>query len=317
MIIDLSAEATEYGQQALRAFEAAGGDRLVEQAEANPERRQRLVEPVFAELGAWELEPRQDADDLEAAAALCRSCGYWALAYPAAERLGRPADLDVDGLLVVPDRAPAAAVADLGMKWAAVSLDGVRSRAVPHESVGAPRADAFVTRLDLEPIDRNGHDDIALGLTLPCWTLLGMLDRALALTRAHVLVREQFGQPLARFQNVQFQLADAEVERSGVEALAKYALWSVQARRPEAVDDALALRMAAVEAAGSVFRVAHQLHGAIGFCDETSLSWLSRYSMPLRQLPFGLSATRDILTRRLGRHGLTGLFGGPQGGGPS
>jgi alkylation response protein AidB-like acyl-CoA dehydrogenase len=107
------------------------------------------------------------------------------------------------------------------------------------------------------------------------------------------------------------------VERSGVEALAKYALWSVQARRPEAVDDALALRMAAVEAAGSVFRVAHQLHGAIGFCDETSLSWLSRYSMPLRQLPFGLSATRDILTRRLGRHGLTGLFRGPQGGGPS
>ncbi len=41
-----------------------------------------------------------------------------------------------------------------------------------------------------------------------------------------------------------------------------------------------------------VFRVCHQLHGAVGFCDETTLSWLSRYSQPLRRLPLGLSATR-------------------------
>ena len=88
---------------------------------------------------------------------------------------------------------------------------------------------------------------------------------------------------------MQFQLTDAEVERSGVEMLAKYALWSIQSGRPDAIDDALALRMAAIEAAETVFRVAHQLHGAIGFCDETTLSWLSRYSQPLRRLPFGLS----------------------------
>ncbi len=67
--------------------------------------------------------------------------------------------------------------------------------------------------------------------------------------------------------------------------------------RPHAVDDALALRMAAIEAADVVFRVCHQLHGAVGFCDETTLSWLSRYSQPLRRLPFGLSATRDQLAR--------------------
>jgi alkylation response protein AidB-like acyl-CoA dehydrogenase len=147
-----------------------------------------------------------------------------------------------------------------------------------------------------------------LGLVLPCWTLLGMLDRAMALTRAYVLDREQFGQKLAGFQGVQFQLTDAEVERAGVEELAKYALWSIEADRPEALDDALALRLAAVEAADIVFRVCHQLHGAIGFCDETTLSWLSRASQPLRRLPLGLAATRDELTRHLGRHGLTGLF---------
>ena len=109
------------------------------------------------------------------------------------------------------------------------------------------------------------------------------------------------GRPLSAFQGVQFQLTDAEVERSGLEILAKYALWSVATARPEALDDALALRMSAIEAAEVVFRVCHQLHGAVGFCDETTLSWLSRYSQPLRRLPLGLSATRDLLTRPVGR----------------
>jgi alkylation response protein AidB-like acyl-CoA dehydrogenase len=135
-----------------------------------------------------------------------------------------------------------------------------------------------------------------------------MLDHAIDLARAHVLVREQFGHPLSTFQSVQFQLTDAEVERSGVEELAKYALWSAQEGNAEAVDDALALRLAALEAAGIVFGVGHQLFGAAGFCDEVPLSWLSRYSEPLRRLPLGVTATLEEMTRRLGRRGLTGLF---------
>ncbi len=165
-----------------------------------------------------------------------------------------------------------------------------------------------MTGLELSPLDVDGAKDVALALVLPCWTLLGMLDRALELTIAHVRLRQQFGQPLSAFQSVQFQLTDGEVERAGLEMLAKYTLWSVGEGRPEALDDALALRMAALEAAEVVFRVTHQLHGAVGFCDETTLSWLSRYSQPLRRLPLGLSATRDLLTSRIDRHGLVGLY---------
>ncbi|MFA1546245.1 acyl-CoA dehydrogenase family protein [Actinomadura chokoriensis] len=311
MNIELSAEATEYGREALRAIEAAGGDGLVRLAEREPGRREHLVAPVLAGLGAWDLDPRGDADELEAAAALCRSAGYRAVPYPVAERLSRPAGLDVDGLVVVADSRPAGAVAGLHLRWAAVTLGGRRSGAAARPPDAPPRTSAFVAELDLRPLDgddADGTGDVALGLVLPCWTLLGMLDRAIDLAREHVLVREQFGRTLSTFQGVQFQLTDAEVERSGVEMLARYALWSVQDGRDEALDDALALRLAAIEAADVVFRVAHQVHGAVGFCDEAALSWLSRYSRPLRRLPSGLSATRDHLTRRLGRRGLTGLF---------
>ncbi|OBI83330.1 acyl-CoA dehydrogenase family protein [Mycobacterium sp. E740] len=304
MILDLSDDAKEYGREALRAFEGAGGDRLVQQAELEPDTRESAVGPILSGLGAWDLDPRRDADGLEAAAALCRSAGYWALPYPVAERLAAPADLDTDGLLVVARNRPSAPIVGLQTRWTAVTLDGTRS-SVTGWGPGGP---GFVAELETTHVDDNGAVDIALGLVLPCWTLLGMLDRAIELTVAHVKLRKQFGQPLSAFQGVQFQLTDAEVERSGLDILAKYALWSIAAGRPEALNDALSLRMSALEAAEVVFRVCHQLHGAVGFCDETTLSWLSRYSQPLRRLPLGLSATRDELTRRAGSAGLTGIF---------
>jgi len=328
--IELSEEAAEYGRQARRALEAAGGDLLVQLAEQEPRRREAIVAPVLGELGAWDLDPRGGGAELEAAAALCRSAGYWAVAYPVAERLCRPvepvgpAGLDVDGLIVAADAVPAAAVAHLGLRWATVTLAGRRGLAVARPAEEPPRESAFVARLDVHPLDGecdgDGTRDAALGLVLPCWTLLGMLDRVLELTLAHVRTRKQFGQPLAAFQGVQFQLTEAEVERGGAEILATYALWSLAVSPADALDDALALRLAAVEAAEVVFRVAHQLHGAIGFCDETPLSWLSRYSQPLRRLPFGRSATRAALTEKLGRRGLysTGPYSaGPYSTGPS
>lgn len=304
MILELGADAEEYGRAALRAFEAAGGDELAVRADADPAVRQGLIEPILHGLGAFDLKPRADADELEAAAALCRSAGYWALPYPVAECLSVPADLATDGLIVVAEHAPAGAVAGLSKQWAAVTLDGVRSTATVQPTAGP----GLVAELTLTEIDTGGAGDVALGLVLGCWTLLGMLDRAMDLTTAHVQLREQFGQPLAKFQGVQFQLTDAEVERAGLDMLAKYALWSIATGRSDAVDDALALRSAALEAAEVVFRVCHQLHGAVGFCDETALSWLSRYSQPLRRLPWGLSATRERLVRRAGRIGLTGLY---------
>ena len=310
MNIDLCTEAEQYGSAALAAFANAGGDELVQAAEKDPFLRRPLVEPVLIGLGALELAPRESADELEAAAALCRSAGWWALPYPVAERLARPSAPAADGLIVVADTGAAGAVAGLDLNWMAADLSGRQCLASPLPYKELPRETQFVVDLALAPPESPPAPslDLALGLVLASWTLLGLLDRAMKLTRSYVTSREQFGQPLARFQGVQFQLTDAEVERAGVEELAKYTLWSIEEQSPEALHDALALRLASLEAAEVVFRICHQLHGAMGFCDESTLSWLSRYSRPLRQLPWGQSGTLDHLSRCVGRQGIAGLF---------
>lgn len=314
MNIELCDEAREFGRESLRAFRAADGDDLLYRAEADPARRADLVEPILTALGAWDLTPRDEPVELEAAAALCRSAGYFAVPYPVAERLARTPGSD--GLIVVDGPEPRGAIAALDGRWSGVTVAGERADITPREPDSPARSSMFVTRLNMRvlgPATPDGERDAALGLVLPCWTLLGMLDRAMDLAREHVLVREQFGRPLAEFQSVQFQLTDAEVERRGVEMLVRYALWSIQDRRPDALNDALAARLAAIEAADIVFRVAHQVHGALGFCDESPLSWLSRYSLPLRRFPRGRSGTEELLTRRVEQRGLAGLFSEPTG----
>ncbi|HEX5944961.1 MAG TPA: acyl-CoA dehydrogenase family protein [Acidimicrobiales bacterium] len=347
MNTDLSPEAVEYGRTARRALQDAGGDELAaapaglggSAGQEGAHDAGDAAAKVLADLGAWDLDPRGSAEELEAAAALCHSAGWWAVPHPVAERVARPRDVEADALLVVDARtgdertgdertgdvpsgyvpsgdartgAIAEAVADGGLRWVAVDLDGGRYTAIPRPAEGPVGKPGHARAVDLTPLaEADGAaavGDVALGLVLPCWTLLGMLDRAVDLTAAYVNERQQFGQPLASFQGVQFQLTDAEVERVGVTELAKHALWSIASRQPGTVDDALALRLAAVEAAEVVFRITHQLHGAIGFCDETTLSWLSRASQPLRRLPLGPSATRAALTARLGRRSLTGIY---------
>jgi hypothetical protein len=298
MQIDLTDEALEYEATVRKALEAAGGDELAPRAAADPEGRADLVEPVLDDLGVWDLDPTGSVDELEAAAAVCRAAGWWGVAYPVAERLA--------GRIVVDDRKPQAVVGGIDRTWDAVTLDGRAFTATARPLTGLVRKHAYVADLDLTPVDATV--DPVLALVLPTFTLLGMTERAMAMTRQYVNEREQFGKPIGRFQGVQFQLTDAEVERAGFEALAKYALWSHEAQQPEALQDALALRVAAIEAADLVFRISHQLFGAIGFCDETPISWVSRASVPSRRLPFGLADARAQLVASLGNRGLTGIF---------
>jgi alkylation response protein AidB-like acyl-CoA dehydrogenase len=112
------------------------------------------------------------------------------------------------------------------------------------------------------------------GALLSSAELVGALETVQALVIDHVNQRIQFGRELARFPVVRDRLAviveDVASARAGVD-LARSAL---AARRGELAVPAAKVRTA--EAAGSVARLAHQLHGAIGTAAEHPLHFFTR-----------------------------------------
>jgi hypothetical protein len=286
----MSREAVDFGTVLEEALADSGGLALARAAEADPAARS-VVAGLLGGLGVWDLDCA-DAGELEAAALACRAAGRVALPYPVAQRLAAgPGDRAV---AVVGDGGAVVDHGDLGLAWQLVDASG-RTAAV--HGAGEPagrKLGRFVTPVRAGSWSA-GDRTPWLVLTLQAWTLLGMTQAAADLTVAHVRQREQFGQRLADFQAVRFSLTETAVATAGVEELAKYTLWSVAAGGPDAPADAVALRLAALEAADVVFRIGHQLHGATGFADETDFSWLSRYSQPLRRLPWGRSRTEAEL----------------------
>jgi alkylation response protein AidB-like acyl-CoA dehydrogenase len=150
--------------------------------------------------------------------------------------------------------------------------------------------------------------DLLMHQTLVAWTVLGTLERAVELATEHVVARVQFGQPLAAFQAVQFQLADAAVAVAGLRELAGFTLWRLGQDPAGARADVLALRLHALETARPVLRSAQQLHGAAGVCDEYDVSIIARLVQPALRLPMGTEPTVAALAASIAAEGFTGLF---------
>ncbi len=305
---ELPAEAVELADAAARAFAALGDVDLARRAEVDPSIRATEVAPVLDRLGVADLDPRDDDVTLAAAAALCEAAGRVALPYPLAAALVR--DPDGRPTAAVPAGAARVDHAELFPEWRVGPLDG--SAAGVASSTGA----ALHTRLgpfvgDLTPAAGDGTAapyDLLVQQCLVAWTVLGALDRAVALATGHVTGRVQFGRPLAEFQAVQFQLADAAVAVAGLRELAGFTLWRLRAEPTGARADVLALRLHALEAARAVLRSAQQLHGAAGVCDEYDVSVITRMVQPALRLPMGAERTATELARAIASDGFAGLF---------
>jgi alkylation response protein AidB-like acyl-CoA dehydrogenase len=304
----LASEAKELADACDRAIQRLGGENLVVRAQSGAEVHTE-IDRMMGSLDLWELRPREAELDCELAAATCRVAGRYALPYPIAERLsGAPAQ-GIDALAVVSKHAARVNLCVPGLRW--YVSDGAESVAQV-TNVSAPlgsKLGALASDVEHGPW-RPGNDLAPLALVLPTWVLLGMLERAFALTRRHLLDRHQFGRSLASFQALQFRMADTAAQLQAFTELAHYAVWSVATEQPGQLGDALACRLAAIETADTVFRTSHQMHGAMGFCDETPVSWLSRYSQPIRRLPWGFSETEARLLRSMETVPFAGLFTG-------
>ena len=105
--------------------------------------------------------------------------------------------------------------------------------------------------------------------------LAAALEQVLAWTVQYAGERHQFGRPLGRFQAVQMELAQMAGEVTAVTALADAAVQTLD-REEDIVLAAAAAKVRAGAAVEVVARLAHQVHGAIGFTQEHRLHHLTR-----------------------------------------
>ena len=108
--------------------------------------------------------------------------------------------------------------------------------------------------------------------------LAGAARGALAASVRYAQERVQFGRPIGRFQAVQQQLALAAAEVAAASAAASSAARAATADGITVPATRFAIAAAKArtsEAAGAVARIAHQVHGAIGFTREHGLRLLT------------------------------------------
>jgi acyl-CoA dehydrogenase len=106
--------------------------------------------------------------------------------------------------------------------------------------------------------------------------LAAALERVLAWTVQYAGERQQFGRPLGKFQAIQMELAEMAGEVTAVTALTDAAVQALERGSPDVVLAAAAAKVRAGAAVEVVARLAHQVHGAIGFTQEHKLHHLTR-----------------------------------------
>lgn len=104
---------------------------------------------------------------------------------------------------------------------------------------------------------------------------VGIAQGAMDETIQYVKERKQFGRPLAKFQNTQFQLADMQTAVEAARLLVRRAAWKKDTKLPYTVDAAYC-KLFAAETAMHVTTKAVQLFGGYGYTREYPVERMMR-----------------------------------------
>ena len=132
---------------------------------------------------------------------------------------------------------------------------------------------------------------------------LGLAQGAYELARAYARTRVQFGRAIARFQAVQFKLADMATEIAAGRALTYHAAWLEDRGRPFAHEASMA-KLYTAELACRVADEAVQIHGGYGYMDE----YASRASIATPRCSNRRGHERDPAPRDRARTGPRVIF---------
>jgi len=103
---------------------------------------------------------------------------------------------------------------------------------------------------------------------------IGMHQRALELATAYAKDRQQFGQPISKFQTIQFKLAQMSTELAAARSLTYHA--ALEEHSAAAGRLASQAKVYASEAANRACWEAVQIHGGNGFCEDYEVARLFR-----------------------------------------
>ncbi len=130
-----------------------------------------------------------------------------------------------------------------------------------------------------EPLQGDVAGGIDRALVAIASELVGVCDRALAMTVAYVKERKQFGVPVGSYQAVSHRCAQMLLDTERARSLTAFAAWAADAD-PERLGEAAAMAKAAASEAGvEVTTSAIQAHGGIGFTWEADVHWLYKRAL--------------------------------------
>jgi short-chain 2-methylacyl-CoA dehydrogenase len=161
--------------------------------------------------------------------------------------------------------------------------------AVPETNLLGPRGQGF--RQFLEILDGGRISVAAMGV--------GLAQGAYDLAYRYARERQQFGQPIGKFQAVQFRLADMTTEIEAARQLVYRAAWLKDQGRDFALAAAQA-KLYTGELSNRVVNWALQIHGGYGYMDEFPISRLYRDQKILEIGEGTNEVQRMVIARHLG-----------------
>jgi alkylation response protein AidB-like acyl-CoA dehydrogenase len=153
-------------------------------------------------------------------------------------------------------------------KTHATGLDGRRGAAV---SLSDVTIDAAVRLDGIENIESVISQLIDRGALFVCAEACGAMAAATEATIEYLKVREQFGQPLAKFQVLQHRVVEMSVACEEARALVHAALEALDHDAPETQRAIWQAKVQTARAARYVGTQSIQLHGGMGMTDELAI----------------------------------------------
>jgi alkylation response protein AidB-like acyl-CoA dehydrogenase len=164
-----------------------------------------------------------------------------------------------------------------------------RSCAVPEGNLLGQRGQGFNQFLEI--LDGGRISVAAMGV--------GLAQGAYDLALAYAKERQQFGQPIATFQAIQFQLADMATEIEAGRQLVHRAAWLKDAGKPFALAAAQAKLFTGI-LSNRVVNSALQIHGGYGFMEEFAIARFYRDQKILEIGEGTNEVQRMVIARQLG-----------------